>query len=263
MKKRFGAGKSYSDILTVLLVIIIIAILSLLGYFTYKVIHKNKVESDNLQGLDELHAAQEENKKWQNIISKNEVIEEPSDTNEVDVGGGSLVDYSNLTSNPSPENTTQTPSGNSNIKKAYLGKFEIKGEIYIPKTNCNYVILNSVSPEALSKSVGILDVVSNQEVNGVVNKDLNVLGTNAFILGHNYLNGQFFSNNDKLSIGDKIYITDQMGTKITYTIYDRFYTTSDDASFMLRDVDPNTREITLQTCNDNSTQRLIIFAKDN
>jgi sortase (surface protein transpeptidase) len=72
----------------------------------------------------------------------------------------------------------------------------------------------------------------------------------------------FFSDNYKLAIGDKIKITDQTGLTVTYTIYDMYYTSPNDASFMERDIDINTREITLQTCNDDSSQRLIIQAKD-
>ena len=106
-----------------------------------------------------------------------------------------------------------------------------------------------------------MEIVSNPELNRTV-KDLNVPGTNVFLMGHNYRNGQFFSNNDKLSIGDKIKITDQTGTQITYTIYDKFYTTPDDASFMNRDIDINTRELSIQTCNENSTERLILLAWD-
>ena len=69
--------------------------------------------------------------------------------------------------------------------------------------------------------------------------------------------------NSEIKSGDTIKITDQTGTTVTYTIYHMFYTTPDDVSFMERDVDINTREITLQTCNDDSSERLIIFAKDN
>ncbi len=38
-------------------------------------------------------------------------------------------------------------------------------------------------------------------------KELNKPG-NTVIAGHNYRNSRFFSNNKKLNIGDKIYVTD-------------------------------------------------------
>ena len=83
---------------------------------------------------------------------------------------------------------------------------------------------------------------------------------NTIIIGHNYRNGLFFSNNKKLKVGDKIYITDNDGNKLTYTIYNKFETTPDDISFYQRDTNGKP-EITLSTCTDDSSARLIIFAK--
>ena len=262
MKKRFGAGKSYADILTILLVIIIIAIIALLSFFAYKVIDKKNVESKASNVNDEFLAAAEENKKQIEQSKKDEELEMPTD---VDFDkANALINEVDQSNQASEEDKSQSSSNssNSNIKKTYLGNYEVKGSINIPKTNCNYPVLEKVTVDSLKKSIAILDIVANPELNRTV-KDLNVPGTNAFILGHNYRNGQFFSNNDKLAVGDKIKITDQTGTTVTYTIYNMFYTTSDDVSFMERDIDVNTREITLQTCNNDSSERLIILAKDN
>lgn len=262
MKKRIGA-KSYADVLTVLLVIIIIAIIALLGYFAYKVIDKNNVETTASTTNDEFLAAAEANKK---AIAKSKTEEEEVDVpTEIDFEkANAIINSGNngQSAEGSQDSTTQTTASNVEIKKTYLGNYEVKGSISIPKTNCNYPILEKVTVDSLKKSIAILDIVSNPELNRTV-KDLNVPGTNAFILGHNYRNGQFFSNNDKLAIGDTIKITDQTGTTVAYTIYHMFYTSPDDVSFMERDVDVNTREITLQTCNEDSSERLIIFAKDN
>ena len=251
MKKKFGkSGKTYGDFLSILLVITIIAILSLVGYLVYKVVSKNVTEANASDANDEFLRIAEENRK---LIEK-----------EVDTGDYDYSALQNFIEETKPEEPAeQTPQiDRSKLKKAYLGSFEIKGTINIPKTKCNYPILEKSTTEALKKAVGILDIYSSPEL-ATKATDLNIPGTNAFILGHNYLNGQFFSNNDKLVIGDKIQITDQINQTVTYTIYNMFYTTSDDASFMRRDVDINTREITLQTCNNDSSQRLIILAKDN
>ena len=80
------------------------------------------------------------------------------------------------------------------------------------------------------------------------------------IIGHNYRNGLFFSNNKKLNIGDKIYITDNDGNRLTYTIYNKFETTDTDTSFYQRDT-AGIPEVTLSTCTDDSSARLIILAK--
>ena len=76
----------------------------------------------------------------------------------------------------------------------------------------------------------------------------------------NYRNDLFFSNNKKLSNGDKIYITDLNGTKLSYTIYNIFQTEENDTSFYNRDTD-GAKEITLSTCTDDTSARLIVEAK--
>lgn len=264
MKKRIGAGKSYADILTVLLVIIIIAIIALLSYFAFKVIDKKNVETTASTTNDEFLAAAEANKK-KIEKKKEEEVEVPTEI-DFEKANAVISDVNNGNSSeqqdPSSSSTGSSAESNVDIKKTYLGNYEVKGSIDISKTNCKYPILERVTVDSLKKSIAIMDVVVNPELNRTT-RDLNVPGTNAFILGHNYRNGQFFSNNDKLAVGDKIKITDQTGTTVTYTIYNMFYTTPDDVSFMERDVDINTREITLQTCNEDSSERLIIFAKDN
>ena len=259
MKKRFGVGKSYADILTILIVIIIIAVIALLGFFTVRAVTKKNVETIASDSNEKFLEKAEENKKKITQIKKNGENTTNS-TNEVSASGD-LSEFFGQTESSLGEGSGST-TNEVKINKQYLGNYEIKGNINIPKTNCNYPILEKVTVDSLKKSIAILEIVSNPELNKTV-KDLNVPGTNAFILGHNYRNGQFFSDNDKLAIGDKIKITDQTGTTITYTIYDMFYTTPDDVSFMQRDIDINTREISLQTCNENSSQRLIILAKDN
>lgn len=264
MKKKFGSGKSYSDILTILLVIIILAIIALMGYFGYKAYSKKSVDT----------AAQNSYEEFINSRPKTVAKAKNSNTTVVDEGE-ERADLSGMIDTPSPSDVTQNPEEYATSRssqggqttetrerpaKQYLDAYEVIGAIDIPKTKCQYPILGKLTVDSLTKSVAVLDIVSNPELGKVI--DLNVPGTNAFILGHNYRNGQFFSNNENLAIGDKIYITDVFGDKIEYTIYTMYYTSSDDASFMGRELDPNVREITLQTCNDDSSQRLIIQARD-
>ena len=83
---------------------------------------------------------------------------------------------------------------------------------------------------------------------------------NTVIIGHNYRNGLFFSNNQRLNVGDKVYITDNSRNTLTYTIYDKFETTPEDADFYSRDTDGKP-EITLSTCNNDSSRRLILLAR--
>jgi len=91
------------------------------------------------------------------------------------------------------------------------------------------------------------------------NPSLNQPG-NVVIIGHNYRNGKFFSNNKNLAVGDKIKITDLTGKTLTYTIYEKFETTANDTEYITRDRGDNI-EISLSTCTDQGDRRIIILAR--
>ena len=213
----------YSKVLTVILVIVIIAILGLLGFLGYDWYKKYFLENDALSFVE------------------NYTDDAKDDTN-------NTTDDSNAT-NPidsiDKANTTSGSSGNS--MPTYKG-FNVVGTIQIPTTKIEYPILEKVSKSSLETSVAML-----------YGAGINQAG-NTVIIGHNYRNGLFLSNNKKLNNGDKIYITDKNKNKLTYTIYNKFETTPEDASFYSRDTGGKP-EITLSTCNDDSSKRLILFAK--
>ena len=238
MKKNSNknGNKKFEDVLTVLLVIIIIGIIALLCFFGYKAIVKNKTENEAAQAVEDFYKT--------------------LDTDDDDESDNTSADLSQFITDT--DYSTDSTSGRT---KTYLDEYEIKGTINIPATGIEYPILEKATVGSLAKAVGILEIATCDEITETVT-DLNVAGTNALILGHNYRNGQFFSDNDQLELGDIIKITDQLGETVTYTIYNMYYTTADDISFLERDLDPDVREITLQTCNDDSSQRLIIWAKD-
>lgn len=133
--------------------------------------------------------------------------------------------------------------------KTYLEGYEILGTLKINKTKIEYPVLAEVTKRSLELAVAKL-----------YGPGLNEVG-NTVILGHNYRNGLFFSDNDKLTNGDTIEIKDQTGTTITYEIYNMYETDPDDAEYMLRDTD-NQREISLSTCTDDSSARLVIWARE-
>ena len=155
-----------------------------------------------------------------------------------------------------PTDSTEETDGNpfDNIQNANSSKskitykgFGVLGTMEIPKINFKYPVLEKVTKKSIENSVAFL-----------YGAGLNEPG-NSVIIGHNYRNGVFFSNNKKLSIEDKIYITDLTGRKLTYTIYNKFETTPEDTSFYQRDTG-GVAEVTLSTCSDDSKTRLIIFA---
>lgn len=211
----------YGNILTVILVIVIVLILGLVGWFAYDIYVKNSIDNDAKAALNEFNKT---------IKNKVKDTEKDGDT-ELSVGNVLSVDK------------------NAGKTKTYLAGYEIKGAIKIPRTGVEYPILSEVSKKSLEAAVAIL-----------YGPGLNEIG-NTVILGHNYRNSSFFSNNDKLTEGDIIEITDQKGTTIKYEIYKMYETTVDDAEYMHRDTEGR-REISLSTCTDDSSARLVIWAKE-
>lgn len=221
----------YSKVLTVILVIVIVAILGLIGFLGYDYYKKYQISKeasdfvDNYQGGT---ASGEEGNNTQN-----------------NTGATNLNDIANT-----PISDSNTTSSSTGKKGTYKG-FETVGTMEIPAIKFNYPVLNDVSAPAIEVSVGVL------YPNG---ENLNQPG-NTVIIGHNYRNGVLFSNNKKLKVGDKIYVTDYRGTRLTYTIYNKFETSDQDTSFYQRETNGKA-ELTLSTCTDASNnRRLIILAK--
>ena len=216
----------YSKVLTVILIIVIIAILGLLGFLAYNYYQNYVISRDTSAFVDDFQ--------------------------------GEVADGSGNTNNTNSTNTTDenpfeqlqdsnTTTNGSTTQQTYKG-FGVLGTMEIPATNFKYPVLDKVTRRSIETAVAFLYGVG-----------LNQPG-NSVIIGHNYRNNLFFSNNKKLNIGDKIYITDTSGQQLTYTIYNKFETSDTDTSFYQRDT-AGIPEVTLSTCTDDSSARLIILAR--
>ncbi len=214
----------YSKVLTVILAIVIIAIIGLLGFLGYEYYQNYIVTKDTSDFVD----------NFQGDVTDEEPIEDNNDTS----------DYNGT--NPF-EQIKDAETSNSSTIKTYKG-FGVVGTMEIPAINFKYPILEKVTKKSIETAVAFL-----------YGSGINQSG-NSVIIGHNYRNGLFFSNNKKLNIGDKIFITDNDGKQLTYTIYNKFETTPEDTSFYQRDTGGKP-EVTLSTCTDDSSARLIILAR--
>ncbi len=235
----------YGNILTMLLVIFIVAIFGIVGYFVYDLLNSNNINENAQSALEQFEASTQTVKKDKNT---NKTKKENTITNE-------YVPIDRNTVNPLEElnelnaNRVSEQPENEEPEKVYMEDYEVKGTIEIPKTGIKYPVLDSVTKRSLEIAVGI-----------AYGPGLNEVG-NTIIYGHNYRNGLFFSDNKKLVSGDVIYITDQYGEKVTYEIYNIYQTTANDASYFTRDTEGR-REISLQTCTDDSSGRIIIWAAE-
>lgn len=233
--------RKFGSVLTIVLIVLIVIIFGILGYFGYSTYNKSKIQANSDTALKDFK---------QSLIeeSKKPVNDNSNTTNEQQVGDTTNLDDLINKLNPSQTGTnTTTQNPNKPKDKVYMSGFEVIGSIKIPKTKLEIPILGDYTTKSLEVSVAIFD-----------GPGLNEIG-NTTIMGHNYRNGLFFSDNEKLSVGDKIYITDGSGTEIKYNIYKMYETDPTEAEYMRRDTNGK-REISLSTCNDDSSKRLVIWA---
>ncbi len=239
MNNKFG------NILTMLLVIFIVMIFGIIGYFAYDLLNTNNINKDAQSAIDEFQSSTQsiKNNKTNTVPTK-----ETEDEEEEYVSPENLVNPIDQM-NELKQNQEEEEPVVEEPEKVYMEDYEVKGTIEIPKTGIEYPVLESVTRRSLEIAVGI-----------AYGPGLNEVG-NTIIYGHNYRNGLFFSDNKKLSNGDKIYITDQSGERVVYEIYNIYQTSADDASYFTRDTEGR-REISLQTCTDDSSGRIVIWAAE-
>lgn len=228
-------NSKYSKVLTIILILAIVVIVGLLIFVGIDWYKAYTVGKDTQNSLDQFNSYIENNQNndnnanFENNIDNNNIIEEPNNNNIIE--------------EPSDNNN------NSNSEGLTYKGFKVAGVIEIPKTKVKYNVLDDPSAKAMEVGITI-----------IYGPGLNQTG-NTVLAGHNYRNGTFFSNNNKLSSGDKIYITDLSGKKVTYTIYKKYKTDPNDFSYATRNTNGK-REISLTTCTDDSSARIIIWAKE-
>ena len=229
----------YSKVLTALLIIAIIVILAILGALGGKIVYDNIKKADAESGADAFVENVTNGNKSNNKNNKNNNNVNESLTNSIEplIGIDSLL-----------ANNTNTTQGTSSKKQTFKG-FPMVGTIEIPRTKLKCPVLESASKAAIEVAVGIYD-----------GPGLNKIG-NTIIAGHNYRNGTFFSDNKKIEVGDKIYITDESGTKLTYIVFNTVTVAPEDSSYFDRDTEGK-REITLDTCTDDTQSRLLVLARE-
>ena len=225
-------NNKYSKTLTVILIIVIIGIVGLLIFLGIDVYRKYYIQQASGDAAEE----------FKNKVSQNDVAEENTTI---------LNDLEpNIDLNTLYQNQTTTGTGDSGVK--YMG-YDVIGTIEIPATDIEYPIIPDDQASINSLNVAIVMLYPS-------NIGLNEVG-NTVLAGHNYRNGTFFANNKRLQDGDKIYITDTSGRRVTYEVYNKYETSTSDSEYMNRDT-KGKREISLTTCTDDTKGRLIIWARE-
>lgn len=134
------------------------------------------------------------------------------------------------------------------INLEYKG-YKVIGLIEIPAINLEYPIIEKTTKTTMTISISRF-----------FGGDINEFG-NVSLAGHNNYSGTMFGKNKNLKLNDKILLTDLSGNTIEYEIYDIFTTNPDDTS-VLETKDEAIREVTLITCKNGRSERLIIKARE-
>lgn len=218
----------YGKLLTALLIVVVIIVVGLLIFLGYDVISGSKSKRDIAEALD----------NYDNLINSehtNNTTDNENNT-EIPVLNEEIPDSSN-------------DSDNSSSNKVTYKGYNVVGKIEIPVINIKYFIFEKATATSIEQGVAVSYGPGPNQIGNTV------------IVGHNYRNGAFFGSNKKLKLGDKVYITDNSGTRLKYNIYNIYETSPDDGDYMVRDT-AGKREISLSTCTDNSKARLVIWAAE-
>ncbi len=220
-------NSKYNKVLTVILVIVILGIIGLLVYM----------------GIDYYRKSQETSESDEILGQLDDYLNEEGGTGVLPGGNTNII---NVPVNEVVPNNT-TGGGTTNQQLTYKG-YAVNGKIEIPRIDLEYPILEA-TVDTIQVAVGFL-----------YGPGLNEVGNNV-IIGHNFRDGRFFANNDRLSIGDKIYITDLSNRRVEYEITKKYITDANDFSYAVRDTNGK-REISLSTCTDDVSGRLVIWAAE-
>ena len=225
--------KKIYKILFILSVFLIVSLFSVYIYAEYDRSKQEGISGDILSFLTEEDTTTVG--KYENALVVKLTKETAEDMNETENSTGLVNQTSQLQKAAS---TYTAPNGK---------KYETIGIVRIPNINVNYPILAQTTNVEVMK-------VSPYKFWGA---DPNEVG-NLCIIGHNYRRkGVFFSDVPSLVVGDIVEIQDLSQRTIQYEVYD------------IHTVDPNDRsdttqytngkkEVTLITCTNDATQRVIV-----
>ena len=124
-------------------------------------------------------------------------------------------------------------------------QYTTEAVLSIPSLNIKYPVLSETTEE-------LLKISSNKYWGPKPNE----IG-NYCIVGHNYKNGKLFGKLSEIEIGDTINLVDTTRRTITYKVYNKYVVSPDDVRCTSQ-LTGGKREVTLITCTNYGTQRLVV-----
>lgn len=213
----------------------------LFSYYIYAEYDKNKNEAISQEILSNIEFEDSVIDDTTIKFSDNSivVILNTEDPNETVYSTQIQEDDSDIENEVIERNTSVTNSGH---------EYHTVAIINIPSIGVNYPILNTTTDEFLKISPCYFWGPKPNEVG------------NYCIVGHNYRNSKFFSKVPTLDNGAIIELTDMSGRTLKYQVYDKYVVDPSDVACTSQRTNGQT-EITLITCTNDSSQRVIVKAK--
>ena len=131
--------------------------------------------------------------------------------------------------------------------------YSVDSFITIPKIGISYPVLSETSDELLEISVNRYWPEPNK-------LKPNEVG-NYCIVGHNYRNGKMFGRLSELEDGDIVQLEDTTGRTLQYQVYRKYVVEPTDTTCTSQ-LTNGRKELTLITCTNYGTQRLIVKCRE-
>ena len=127
--------------------------------------------------------------------------------------------------------------------------YNIESYIRIPRLEIDYPVISETSEELLKISLNKYWGPAANEVG------------NYCVVGHNYKNKKMFGKLSDSVNGDIVEVEDMSGRVVQYSVYDK-YTVSPEDTSCTSQLTNGKREITLITCTEYGTKRLVVKARE-
>ena len=245
--------KRKKKIYKILFMISVFSIISLFSAYIYAEYDRNKDESISEDILSFMTAQEDETtiSSYENALVVKITQEAAEEMQEFENETTEKNDSINETEQKENESQQLQVATATSVYTAPNGKkYETIGVVRIPKINIIYPILSKTTDALLKVAPCKFHGASPNEVG------------NLCIIAHNYRRkGVFFSDVDKLVVGDIVEIQDLSQRVIQYEIYDIHTVMPDNVEDTTQKTNGR-KEVTLITCTDDSQQRIIVRCKE-
>ena len=204
------------------------------SYYIYAEYDRNKSEEVSQTLLSEIQTGDDDTTKQS---TKNDAIIIVLNEEEAEEAEDSSISTNEIINNTTVDGVTYTT----------------EAIISIPKIGITYPVLSETSDELLEISV-------NRYWPEPSKLKPNEVG-NYCIVGHNYRNGKMFGRLNELVNGDIVTLKDMTGRTLQYAVYDRYVVEPTDTSCTTQRTNGR-KELTLITCTNYGTQRLVVKCKE-